>query len=138
MALVIVLGFLVIISALAVAFFASVTTELRAARNFQSNVSTRQLQDSVVNIVEGQIRQATGITVGTPSTYNTTWASQPGMITQFGTLLGQASGNVLACYKLYSSNVMTVQGSGSSPLPPTSLVGDYSIHLTNIPPSGPI
>ncbi len=47
-ALVIVLGFLVIITALAVAFFTSVTTELKASRNFAGGVTTRQLADSAV------------------------------------------------------------------------------------------
>jgi uncharacterized protein (TIGR02600 family) len=125
-ALVLVLGFLVIISALAVAFFASVTTELRASRNFQSNVNTRQLQDSVVNIVEGQIRQATSVIAGNVSSQNVSWASQPGMITTFGSA-GQGSSNLLACYKLYSSNVMTVAGSGTNTsLPPVGIAGDYS------------
>ena len=125
MALVLVLGFLVIISALAVAFFASVTTELRASRNFQSNVNTRQLQDSVVNIVEGQIRQATYPTVNNTAILNTAWASQPGMITTFGTTTGLASSSVLNYYKLYSSKNMTVAGGTSSTLP-SDLIGDYS------------
>lgn len=50
-ALIIVLGFLVILSALAVAFFSSVTTELQASRNFASGVSTRQLAESAVALV---------------------------------------------------------------------------------------
>src|SRR3954447_12103314 len=72
-ALVIVLGFLVIISALAVAFFSSVTAELKGARTFASGVTTRQLADSAANIVMAQIREAT-------TRENATWASQPGMI----------------------------------------------------------
>ena len=107
-ALVLVLGFLVIISALAVAFFASVTTELRASRNFQSNVNTRQLQDSVVNIVEGQIRQATVVDPNDLTTQNRAWASQPGLIQTFGDGNGGASASLLKSFKLYSSNMMTL------------------------------
>ena len=108
-ALVLVLGFLVIISALAVAFFASVTTELRASRNFQSNVNTRQLQDSVVNLVEGQIRQATVIDPNDPGTMNRAWASQPGLLQTFGDGKAGASSTPYKYYKLYSSNLMTRQ-----------------------------
>src|ERR1700753_2649816 len=72
-ALVIVLGFLVLLSALAVAFFSSVTTELKGARVFASGVTTRQLADSAVNIVEAQIRDAT-------ARENGAWATQPGLI----------------------------------------------------------
>src|SRR5687768_13928265 len=91
-ALVIVLGFLVIISALAVAFFSSVTTELKASRNFASGVTTRQLAESTVQLVMGQIRNAT-------NRQNGAWASQPGMIKVF-----DDDGRADAFVKLYSSN----------------------------------
>lgn len=105
-ALVIVLGFLVIISALAVAFFSSVTTELKGARTFASGVTTRQLADSAANLVMAQIREAT-------ARENGAWASQPGMIRVFRDSTGSnpvASSKAEAFFKLYSSDVMVVQG----------------------------
>jgi hypothetical protein len=99
-ALVIVLGFLVIISALAVAFFSSVTTELKASRNFASVVTTRQLAESVTQIVTGQIRNAT-------DRANGCWASQPGMIRVFRTG-SNATSRADVFVKLYSSNEMIV------------------------------
>src|ERR1700761_4648730 len=90
-ALIIVLGFLVIISALAVAFFSSVSTELKASRNFASEVTTRQLADSAVQLVIGQIADATTKT-------NDAWASQPGMIRTYGSA-GTASSVADTFYK---------------------------------------
>ena len=99
-ALIIVLGFLVILSVLAVGFFTSVTTELKASRNFQAEVTTQQLADSAVQMVIGQISDATTKT-------NEAWASQPGMIRVYGSA-GQASSAIDAFYKLYSSDTMVV------------------------------
>ena len=134
MALVLVLGFLVIISALAVAFFASVTTELRASRNFQSSVNTRQLQETVVNLVEGQIRQATFGTLanGLPM-QNVSWASQPGMISTFGDGTN-ASSAPLGNYKLYSSNVMTLLAGTTNP-PLASSNPGTAPGTSNLPPA---
>ena len=107
-ALVIVLGFLVIISALAVAFFSSVTTELKASRTFASGVTTRQLADSAANIVMAQIRDAT-------TRENAAWASQPGMIRVYRTPSGTGgtpSSSAESFFKLYSSDNMIVSGNG--------------------------
>ena len=82
-ALVIVLGFLVILSALAIAFFSSVTTELKASRTYASTVTTRQLADTAVNVVMDQIREATTATQLNGTAVGT-WASQPGMIRVYG------------------------------------------------------
>jgi hypothetical protein len=99
-ALIIVLGFLVIITGLAVAFFSSVTTELQGSRNFASGVTTRQLADSTVGVVMGQIREATSLP-------NAAWASQPGMIRTY------RDGNSISSkadqfFKLYSSDKMVI------------------------------
>ena len=104
-ALIIVLGFLVIISALAVAFFSSVTTELKATRNFASGVTTRQLAESAVNVVMGQVRDAS-------SQPNMAWASQPGMIRVYDTSAPNAF------YKLYSSDNMVVTSTDISSFDP--------------------
>ena len=92
-ALVIVLGFLVLFSGLAIAFFSSVTTELGASRTYANNVCTRQLADSAVNMVMGQIREATARTGGA-------WASQPGMIRVYR----EGAGRSLGARRMRSSN----------------------------------
>ncbi len=102
--MVIVLGFLVILSALAVAFFSSVSTELKGARTFASGVSTRQLADTAANVVMGQIRDAT-------TRENGAWASQPGMIRVYRDSSGGVSAKAESFVKLYSSDQMTVTGS---------------------------
>ena len=100
-ALVIVLAFLALISVLVVAFFTSVTTELRTARTSAAGVTTRQLADTATQFVIGQIREATA------SQGALTWASQPGMIRTYGTCTAAAS-TPYAYYKLYSSDNMVV------------------------------
>ncbi|MEI9895872.1 MAG: Verru_Chthon cassette protein A [Chthoniobacter sp.] len=129
-ALIIVLGFLVIISALAVAFFSSVNTELKASRNFAAGVTTRQLADSAVQIVMGQIAAATtrGVDSQTGGTGqgNEAWASQPGMIRVYGKNQGSgstASASADAFYKLYSSNQMILTADAGLP---TFKTGTYS------------
>jgi hypothetical protein len=120
-ALVIVLGFLVIISALAVAFFSSVNTEMKASRNFAAGITTRQLADSAVQIVMGQISSAVTRGIDTAGVGHEVWASQPGMIRVYGVNAGGAyveSPRADAFFKLYSSDQMTVttdsSGSGVS------------------------
>ena len=116
-ALVIVLGFLVIVSALAVAFFSSVTTELKSSRNFASGITTRQLAESAVAIVEGQIRDATSA----PSRIGMAWASQPGMIRVYDATAPNAF------FKLYSSADMVVTP-GDLPFDPsTDYVTDWNV-----------
>jgi uncharacterized protein (TIGR02600 family) len=107
-ALIIVLGFLVIITGLVMAFFTSVSTELQASRNFASGVTTRQLADSAVGVVMGQLREAT-------TRPNATWASQPGALRVYGAA-GAVSPNLDSIYKLYSSNNMVVSSTDALPL----------------------
>lgn len=110
-ALVIVLGFLVIISALAVAFFSSVNTEMKASRNFAAGITTRQLADSAVQVVMGQISSAATRGIDTQGVGHEVWASQPGMIRVFGINSGGTyteSDKADAFFKLYSSDQMTV------------------------------
>jgi len=119
-ALVIVLGFLVLLSGLAIAFFSSVTSELTASRTYSSGISTRQLTDSAVNLVMGQIREAT-------SKSETAWASQPGMIRVYDTPTGSNPAKAVNFFKLYSARNMVVTESqianfdpGATPAPYTS------------------
>lgn len=96
-ALVVVLGFLVLITALIIAFFTNVTTDSAATRSFTGQVNVTQLADSAVQVVMGQISAATSM--GT----DVTWASQPGLIRTFG-----ESGAGRTFFKLYSSDTMQV------------------------------
>ncbi|MGB8355389.1 MAG: Verru_Chthon cassette protein A [Chthoniobacteraceae bacterium] len=109
-ALVLVLAFLVLITALVLAFFTSVTTELTGAKSYANGANTKQLSDSTVQAVMGAIKQATsGGTV-------MAWASQPGMIRTY-----DSSGSSAACYKLYSSDKMILTSSnGQLPFDPTT------------------
>jgi len=121
-ALVIVLAFLVLITALVIAFFSNVSTELSGARGYAGGASAKQLADSAVQVVMGAIRQ------GTTKGANVAWASQPGMIRTYGTYLGSGSyaagGTPLACYKLYSSDNMVVT---SLPFDPsTDVASDWN------------
>jgi len=102
MALVLVLGFLVLISGLVLAFFSSVQNELASAKAYASGANTKQLADTAVQIVMGAIR------TGTSRGSGVAWASQPGMIRTYGTDSGLASSAPLAFYKLYSSENMVV------------------------------
>jgi hypothetical protein len=72
-ALDIVLTYLLPITVIIAAFFSSVTTGLGSAKNDANGVSARQLSDSAVNLVKGNIGTATSTGGGNVC------ASQPGM-----------------------------------------------------------
>ncbi len=95
-ALVIVLAFLVLLSALVIAFFSSVSTEFSASKSFADGVTTRQLADSAVNLVMGQIQEAA-------TREDAAWASQPGLVRVYDNT-GQAD----SFFKLYSSDQMVL------------------------------
>lgn len=59
MALVLVLSFLVLLSALILAFFGSVTTETKASRHADAGNRSRELVDTVTSVVMAQVRAAT-------------------------------------------------------------------------------
>ncbi len=80
---VIVLAFLLIITAMVVAFLSSITTEDIARRAPQASVDgVQQLADAVPQIAIARIRDATSAiwTPPIPSSATVSWASQPGMI----------------------------------------------------------
>lgn len=97
MALLIVLGSLVFISALVVAFLSSTQTELKSSKMYAQGSTVKLLSNTAVNIVQAQIRTAT------TQSNKTSWASQPGAIRTF-----DDSGKLAKVYKLYSSSNMTV------------------------------
>ena len=112
MALVLVLGFLVLLSALIIAFFSSVQTDLQNSKSYEAGGTVKQLVTTATNLVTGQISDATrSIKVpanpGQPQPINPgdrlDWASQPGMIRTW-----DDNGMPWRVFKLYSSRDMVV------------------------------
>ncbi len=102
-ALVLVLCCLVLVTAVVLAFLGAVATETQSSKFFANGTSVKLLDDSTVNLVMGQIKDATH---GLDSGGNTlAWASQPGMIRTYDT-----SGNASSYYKLYSWDGMVGSG----------------------------
>ena len=106
-ALVLVISFLVLLSALVISFFSRVTADLTTSRAYAEGVTVRQLADSAVGVVMGQIREATSLT-------NAAWASQPGMIRTYRNANNQPGSNAYAFYKLYSSHDLIVSATNAS------------------------
>lgn len=109
-ALVIVLALLIVILGLAITFLNRVSIERTSSASYASAANTRQLADTAVNLVQGQIRAAT--TQGD----NIAWASQPGMIRTYGSLSGStstASAALLKAFKLYSASNMVQTSSAT-------------------------
>ena len=98
-----VLGMLVLLMVLVVAFFTRVTNEVVGAKASASNLRARQLANSAVQLMQGTITNATE----PRDTTTTAWACQPGMIRTFGTGTA-ASSAPYKYYKLYSSDTMVV------------------------------
>ncbi len=118
-ALIIVLGLLVIILGLAVTFLNRTSLERNASASYAASASTRQLGDLAVNLVQGQIHNATsqGSAIA--------WASQPGMIRSFNT-----SGNLAQAYKLYSSDNLIATSTANlttSDIPPATWAADTAV-----------
>ena len=118
-ALLIALTFLVLLSAVVLALFGTTRTDRQNASTFATGQETLRLADAAVNLVQGQIRDATiQPRVG--------WASQPGMIRTFDT-----SGNATA-YKLYSSSQMVVTNFGKSQIDAeTTILSTWSAGATS-------
>ncbi len=131
-ALVLVLGFMVLLTIVVIAYLLSATNQNSIAHNVQNTSEGKRLSDVAVQIVMGQIRQAT--TGGTAIA----WASQPGMIRTYGTGslsagTAAASGNPLAYYKLYSSDNMVVTGQSLTSYNPLSDVPTAPVAWWNEP-----
>lgn len=110
-ALVVVLGMLVLVLVLVVAFLSSVSVELQSAKKYSGGADARTLADSAVSLVISQIQDATAGYEEDPggnpiSGRPVAWASQPGLIRTF-----VESGSAYRAYKLYSSDTMRVSGS---------------------------
>jgi uncharacterized protein (TIGR02600 family) len=102
MALVLVLGAILLLTVLVVAFLASTKTERTAARSQLNQTEARLLSENVLSLVTAQIREAT--------TGTNAWISQPGAIRTFTG--SQQPGQV---YKLYSASQMVVPGADFNP-----------------------
>ena len=107
MALVIVLAMLVLLTGLVVAFFSTVTSDAGSSAVYSNDARAKQLADSAVNLVMGQIVEATkGFKAGsTAASDRLAWASQPGAVRTFDT-----SGSAYQTFKLYSAASLVESG----------------------------
>lgn len=116
-ALVIVLGMLSLLVALIIAFLAMVRTERTGAGIFAESVEVRNLSNMPVSLVISQMRKATENNAPRDGSKNfKTWASQPGMIRQFGVEPDESGfrSKPVALYKLYSDDRMVVSRAGAT------------------------
>lgn len=107
-ALLIVLASLVFLAALALAFLASIGTELKSSKQYADGVSAKLLSQSAFNLATDQIVAATkGYSGPDPTNQGEllAWASQPGMIRTYN-----SNGQKRGYFKLYSWDIM--QGTG--------------------------
>ncbi len=125
-ALVLVIVFVVLLSGLIVSFFARVATDLGSSRSYAEGVAVRQLADSAVSVVMGQIRAATSLP-------NAAWASQPGMIRTYRSATGQPGPDAAVFFKLYSSNNLTLSGADIANFDPTVTDQSLSSSAVEVP-----
>lgn len=123
MALVLVLAALALISFLVLVILTMARTEDRTSTAAAEISDVRTLADMPAQLVISQIRRATSTQIedGSLSSLgvDVTWASQPGMIRQYTTsgaaIEGTPRVKAFACFKLYSSSRMTVDGESFDP-----------------------
>ncbi len=121
MALVIVLAVLVLLSGLVVAFFSSVTSDASSSAVYSNDVGAKQLAESAVNLVMGQIVAAT-------NNSTSAWASQPGAIRTY-----TSTGNTTAqVFKLYSAQSMVQTGTGNLSSDVVSTWATDRAHFTDL------
>jgi len=110
--LIVVLASLAFLAALALAFLASVGTELKSSKNYAEGIGVQLLAQSAYNLAITQITEGTK---GTDSSGGVlAWASQPGMIRTY-----DDSGTEKKFYRLYSWNSLI----GSGACVPDDLTG---------------
>ena len=98
-ALILVLGMLVLLSGLVLSFLLTVRTEYGSAKSYEGGTNARLLADSALNLVIGQIREAS-------TQPDQAWISQPGLIRTF-----DLNGKPVKSYKLYSAESLVEDGS---------------------------
>ena len=103
-----VLAFVVLISAIIVGFFMSASGTRREVAGYESGMIVRQLSDLATNVVIGQIADGTkswevpaATKTGKGSGARLTYATQPGMVRTY-----DSSGTPRRAFKLYSSATM--------------------------------
>ena len=111
-ALVLTLGMLVLLSGLVLALLLTVRTEYGSAKAYEGGTNARLLADSALNLVIGQIREAS-------TQPDLAWISQPGLMRTFNT-----SGKVVKCYKLYSADSL-VEDATFDPAKATDIPGVF-------------
>ncbi|MFM8716035.1 MAG: hypothetical protein ACKOF3_04505, partial [Spartobacteria bacterium] len=111
-ALVVTLTLLLLITGLAVSLFMTANTELQSASHFKNSQGLTELSDTCVNLVMGQIKDATTTNGANSPASRSTWASQPGMIRTYG-----SSSNAAMSYKLYSWSDPRVSGDAANSVP---------------------
>src|SRR6186997_2008692 len=77
-ALLITLAMLVLLSGIVVAFLGSVQIDLASSKSYEDSTNARLLADSALNLVIGQIREAS-------TQPKKAWISQPGLIRTYKT-----------------------------------------------------
>lgn len=118
-ALIIVLASLVFLAALALAFLATVNTELRSSKVYSAGANSKLLAQTAVNLATAQITEAAR---GVDADGNTVaWASQPGMIRTY-----DSAGQPAGYYKLYSWTDMTGTGAFDHTLANNAVPPDWS------------
>ena len=107
-ALILTLGFVVLLSAMIVAFFCTTSNTRRETSVYEAGVEVKQLADIATNVVIGQIADATRSWEVPPATPGAlgggarlTFATQPGMIRTY-----DEKGRPGRAFKLYSSATM--------------------------------
>lgn len=102
-ALILVLGAIVLLSALVLGFFGRVQSETKSSATYRAGTSARSLADTAVNAVITQVMSGTAgfRSKGGGNREVVAWASQPGAIRNYDT-----EGNLDKVYKLYSAPQM--------------------------------
>ncbi|CAN5343721.1 hypothetical protein BH09VER1_BH09VER1_27730 [soil metagenome] len=117
-ALVLVLAVVVLITALIVGFLLRVGSDRSSTASYSSSVAARQLGDVVVNLVQGQINDATSQGAGTA------WASQPGAVRVY-----DSTGGMKTLYRLYSASALTTSQASdlANDVPPATWSGSPAL-----------
>lgn len=111
-ALIIVLGFLVLIAVLVIGFLSSVGTETQMSRSYDDGLAVRELVNSATQVALGQLSDATkslktprppDARGPIPARNRLTWSSQPGAIRTW-----DDAGRGWKLFKLYSAAEMVV------------------------------
>ncbi|MEI8340872.1 MAG: hypothetical protein WCH43_04945, partial [Verrucomicrobiota bacterium] len=115
-ALVITLAILVLVTALVVSMFVSVTSERSDTAASSNQSDSKRVANMVVELVKSSITQATTDTDS--SGQHTAWASQPGMIRTW-----TVNGTPNHTFRLYSSGIIATTS--------TTVISDDSAALAN-------